>query len=79
MSRTSRRPGRPTVAHHVFVAADGVPADPWSGLVPCRECHKLGREGDAQHPTDTATAGRPDNSRVVAARELEARILGERD
>jgi hypothetical protein len=72
-----RRPGRPTVLPHDFVAQDGVPADPWSGLAPCRECHKVGKAGDAQHP-DKAPV-RAATVREAAAREVEARILGERE
>ncbi|OKI52872.1 hypothetical protein A6A27_08265 [Micromonospora sp. CB01531] len=60
------------------MAADGVPADPWSRLAPCQVCHKLGRAGDAQHPDSTAAEGAAD-PRHDAARELEARILGERE
>ncbi|MEU7620514.1 hypothetical protein AB0B27_31105 [Micromonospora rifamycinica] len=68
-----RRPGRPTVLPHTYVRQDGVPADPWSGLAPCRECRKLGRAGDAQHPVPG-----PDPLADAAA-ELEARKLGERE
>ncbi|MFI7249816.1 MULTISPECIES: hypothetical protein [Micromonospora] len=50
-----------------------MPADPWSGLAPCRECNKLGRAGDVQHPEPTMPPTPPE------AQELEARILGERE
>lgn len=74
MFRATRRAGRPTVLPHRYVRQDGVPADPWSLLAPCRDCRKLGEAGDAQHPVDEGAA-----ARAAAARELEARILGERE
>ncbi|MFC4146586.1 hypothetical protein ACFO0M_09995 [Micromonospora mangrovi] len=70
-----RRPARPTVLPHRYVRQDGVPEDPWSKLAPCRECHKVGRAGDVQHP-DELTAMPPT---PPAAQELEDRILGERE
>lgn len=75
MSRLPRRPARPTVLPHRYVRQDGVPADPWSGLAPCRECNKVGRAGDAQHP-DELLALPPVSPEAQA---LEARILGERE
>lgn len=73
MSRAPRRPARPTVLPHRFVRQDGVPADPWTLLAPCRECNKLGRAGDVQHPEPAMPPTPAD------AQELEARILGERE
>ncbi|WP_431728244.1 hypothetical protein [Verrucosispora sp. TAA-831] len=78
MSKTVRRPGRPAVLPHPYVQQDGVPADPWTGLAPCRDCNKLGAAGDVQHPDTTPAATRP-TAIEEAARELEARILGERE
>ncbi|MEU5950348.1 hypothetical protein ABZ793_33060 [Micromonospora sp. NPDC047465] len=63
----------------MFVAQDGVPADPWSRLAPCRECNKLGQAGDAQHPDNAVAVSVQADVHADAARELEARILGERE
>lgn len=80
MSKHVRRVGRPSILPHAFVPQVGVPADPWSTLAPCRECNKVGRTGDVQHPDDADTAPtRTATARADAARELEARILGERE
>ncbi|GIJ36712.1 hypothetical protein [Micromonospora andamanensis] len=79
MSRTVRRPGRPAVLPHRYVRQDGVPADPWTDLAPCATCNKLGRPGDAQHPDTVLAAARTEPAIEEAARELEARILGERE
>lgn len=70
------RPARPTVLPHPYVRQDGVPADPWTGLAPCRDCHKVGRAGDAQHPTATDAAAA---DRAEQARQVQARMLGERE
>ncbi|MBX7264949.1 hypothetical protein KIF24_02010 [Micromonospora sp. Llam7] len=79
MSRTVRRPGRPAVLPHRYVRQDSEPADPWTELTACATCRKLGRPGDAQHPETAPAAARPETAIEEAARELEARILGEKE
>jgi hypothetical protein len=83
--RVKRQPV-PSIETHAHNPADGEPAT-HDGAKVCRDCGKVGRPGDAQHPHGALPLAEVRAARAAGTRtavpdgwaEFEARMLGERD